>query len=68
MCNVFSHASLSLKSKALHSTKVHCRIKVATGDMFCCLAKCRETKSRGVYKVSCFVVLVVPESSNLAKD
>ena len=37
------------------------------GEMFACLAKCRETKSRGVYKVSCFVVLVVHEGSNLAK-
>ena len=37
------------------------------GEMFYCLAKCRETKSRGVYKVSCFVVLVVHERFNLAK-
>ena len=32
--NVFSHASLSLKLKALHSTKVHCKVKVATGKCF----------------------------------
>ena len=34
VCNVFSHASLSLKLKALHSTKVHCKVKVATEKCF----------------------------------
>ena len=34
VCNVFSHASLSLKLKALHSTKVHCKVTVATEKCF----------------------------------
>ena len=34
VCNVFSHASLSLKLKALHSTKVHRKVKVATEKCF----------------------------------
>ena len=34
MRNVFSHASLSLKLKALHSTKVHCKVKVAKEKCF----------------------------------
>ena len=36
------------------------------GEMFYA-SQCRRAKSRGVYKVSCFVVLVVHERSNLAK-